>query len=160
MIPRTRHGQLTMEDAVSSPGIDWLGGMSRDEAATEVSRHDVGLSWRDRSMDSSLEISTKVLEYAALGVPPVVNRNAQHLELFGADYPLYVDDDSADGVVSASWSARRTPRRAEGGSQQPCPPLFDFSISSAAESLFRAFGGRLRPQPAGQAKNEGVDCRP
>ena len=86
----------TMEAAVSSPDIDWLGGMSRDEAAKEVSRHDVGLSWRDRSMDASLEISTKVLEYAALGVPPMVNRNAQHLELFGADYPLYVDDDSTD----------------------------------------------------------------
>ncbi|MFF2029713.1 glycosyl transferase [Arthrobacter sp. NPDC058192] len=97
--PQDPSWSVSMEDAVSSPGIDWLGGMSRDEAATEVSRHDVGLSWRDASMDSSLEISTKVLEYAALGIPPVVSRNAQHLELFGPDYPLYVDDDSADGVV-------------------------------------------------------------
>ena len=95
----------SMEEAVGSPGIDWLGGVSRDAAAKEVSRHDVGLSWRDRSMDASLEISTKVLEYAALGVPPMVNRNAQHLELFGADYPLYVDDDSTEGVVSTLLNA-------------------------------------------------------
>jgi glycosyltransferase involved in cell wall biosynthesis len=96
----------SMEEAVGSPGVDWLGGMSRDAAAKEVSRHDVGLSWRDGSMDASLEISTKVLEYAALGVPPMVNRNAQHLELFGADYPLYVDDDSTEGVVSTLLNAR------------------------------------------------------
>jgi glycosyltransferase involved in cell wall biosynthesis len=95
----------TMEEAMDSPDIIWRGGMSRDEAAKEVSRHDVGLSWRDRSLDASLELSTKVLEYAALGVPPLVNRNAQHVELFGADYPLYVDDDSTEGVMSTLLGA-------------------------------------------------------
>ena len=122
----------TMETAVSSPGIDWLGGMSRDEAAKEVSRHDVGLSWRDRSMDASLEISTKVLEYAALGVPPMVNRNAQHLELFGADYPLYVDDDSAEGVLSTLLAARET---VAGLKEEVSNRVRYYSISASAARL-------------------------
>jgi glycosyltransferase involved in cell wall biosynthesis len=38
----------------------------------------------------------------------MVNRNAQHLELFGVDYPLYVDDDSTEGVLSTLLAARET----------------------------------------------------
>lgn len=56
-------------------------------------------------MDGSLEISTKVLEYAALGVLPLLNRNAAHVELFGPDYPLYVDEDSAGSVVNTLFSS-------------------------------------------------------
>jgi glycosyltransferase involved in cell wall biosynthesis len=97
--PQDQSWSSRMRDAIALPGVNWLGGMSRDEAVKEVSRHDIGLSWRDASMDGSLEISTKVLEYAALGVLPLVNRNAAHLELFGPDYPLYVDEDSASSVL-------------------------------------------------------------
>ncbi|WP_445154085.1 glycosyltransferase [Arthrobacter sp. Hor0625] len=96
-----------MRKAIDFPGVEWLGGLSRDGAVEEVRRHDIGLSWRDASMDGSLELSTKVLEYAALGVPPVVNRNAQYVELFGPDYPLYVDEDSTDAVVNLLRSSRR-----------------------------------------------------
>ncbi|GLU59558.1 glycosyltransferase [Paenarthrobacter ureafaciens] len=79
--------------AEDSPGVSWLGGLSREEALRHVRRHDVGLSWRSESLDASLEISTKVLEYAAVGVPPLVNRNSAHVEIFGDQYPLYVDGD-------------------------------------------------------------------
>ncbi|CAI3800185.1 glycosyl transferase [Pseudarthrobacter sp. MM222] len=142
----------SMEEAIASPGIDWLGGMSRDEAAKEVSRHDVGLSWRDRSMDASLEISTKVLEYAALGVPPMVNRNAQHLELFGVDYPLYVDDDSTAGVVSTLLSARDAlPELREDVSRR----VRYYSISAAATRLqahFERAEGDYRRTPRARHK--------
>jgi glycosyltransferase involved in cell wall biosynthesis len=143
--PQDPPWHASMEEAIASPGIDWLGGMSRDEAAKEASRHDVGLSWRDPSMDASLEISTKVLEYAALGVPPMVNRNAQHVELFGADYPLFVDDDSTSGVVRTLLSARDAlPELREDVSRR----VRYYSISAAAARLQayfeRAEGDYLR----------------
>ncbi|WP_211883034.1 glycosyltransferase [Pseudarthrobacter albicanus] len=130
--PQDPSWSVTMEDAMALPYIDWTGGMSRDEAAKEVSRHDVGLSWRDASMDASLEISTKVLEYAALGVPPMVNRNAQHLELFGADYPLYVDDDSTDSVVNTLLDARETLAELK---EDVSSRVRQYSISSSASRL-------------------------
>ena len=50
------------------PGVTWHGGRSRREAIDLVARCDIGLSWRDRSLDASLELSTKVLEYGAVEV--------------------------------------------------------------------------------------------
>jgi len=83
-----------MTDALSRPGVDWAGGMSRDEALARVAVADVGLSWRDPKLDASHEISTKTLEYIALGVPPILNNTAAHVELLGEDYPLFVSDDT------------------------------------------------------------------
>lgn len=94
-----------MREAISAPGVRWLGGLSRDEAVAEVSRHDIGLSWRDEAMNSSLEISTKVLEFAAAGVPPLVNRNAAHERLLGSDYPLFIEGDSAERIIDVLKSA-------------------------------------------------------
>lgn len=59
----------------------------------------VGLSWRDQGMDGSVELSTKLLEYGALGVPAVCNPTTMHKRLFGADYPLFAS--TFDEVVAA-----------------------------------------------------------
>ncbi len=78
-------------------GLVWHGAVTRDEVADLLSRCDVALSARHPSMDASLELSTKVLEYGAANVPVVLNRNPLHERLFGGDYPLFVDhlDDLA-----------------------------------------------------------------
>ena len=83
-------------------GLVWHGGVTRAEVADLLATADIALSARHRDLDDSLELSTKVLEYGAAGVPVVLNRVPMHTELFGADYPLFVDDlDGLSGVVAA-----------------------------------------------------------
>ena len=51
--------------------------------------------------DNSHEISTKLLESLALGVPCIVRKNKLHLDLLGNDYDFFVDDyDDLDDVVN------------------------------------------------------------
>ena len=54
-------------------------------------------------MDASLELSTKVLEFGALGLPVILNRTPMHEALLGADYPLFAAslDDVADVAALA-----------------------------------------------------------
>ena len=78
----------------TSPGVNWVGGVSRAESIKYMSQAHVGLSWRDESLDDSLELSTKLLEYCGAGTPPVLNRTQMHEEIFGSEYPLFVDRDT------------------------------------------------------------------
>ncbi|GAA1835989.1 glycosyltransferase family 4 protein [Actinomadura chokoriensis] len=82
-------------------GVIWHGGHPRAEAMRLTAAGDVGLSWRDASMDASLELSTKVLECGTLGVPVVLNRTPMHESLLGADYPLFAatEDDVLDALT-------------------------------------------------------------
>lgn len=78
----------------STKGVVWHGGMGREEAMRLAATMHFGLSWRDPSLDSSLELSTKVLEFGLLGVPPILNRTPMHEELFGSDYPLFANNET------------------------------------------------------------------
>ncbi|MGI5206833.1 glycosyltransferase family 1 protein [Spirillospora sp. CA-108201] len=82
-------------------GVVWHGGHPRAEAMRLTAAGDVGLSWRDASMDASLELSTKVLECGTLGVPVVLNRTPMHERLLGTDYPLFAatEDDVLDALT-------------------------------------------------------------
>jgi glycosyltransferase involved in cell wall biosynthesis len=40
---------------------------------------------------NELVVSTKLLDYASVGVPVVLTRTPTQLELYGDDYPLFVD---------------------------------------------------------------------
>ncbi|MGW1799284.1 glycosyltransferase [Streptomyces sp. NPDC001984] len=90
-----------------TPGIRHHGGRPREEAMRIAGECDLGLGWRDPALDASLELSTKVLEFGALGLPVVLNRTPAHEALLGADYPLYVPGraeltDAADAVERAA----------------------------------------------------------
>jgi glycosyltransferase involved in cell wall biosynthesis len=76
-----------MRAALELPGVVWHGGTSRAEAMRLAAPRHVGMSWRDPELDASLELSTKVLEYGALGLPVVLNRTPAHEALLGVDYP-------------------------------------------------------------------------
>lgn len=94
-----------MRDAlVATPHVVWHGGMARDDALRGVAKADIGLAWRSPTLDGSLELSTKLLEYGVLGMPAVVNRTRMHEEMLGADYPLFVDDrtDIAEAIAIAA----------------------------------------------------------
>ena len=95
-------GALGEVGAPAIPGVIWHGGQPRAEAMRLAAAGDVGLSWRHPELDSSLELSTKVLEFGQLGLPVILNRTPMHEELLGADYPLFAAsiDDVADVAAS------------------------------------------------------------
>lgn len=73
----------------SHPAITWTGAITREDARALVTGAHVGIGWRHRSLDSSLELSTKLLEHGVLGRPCIINPTPMHQRLFGADYPLF-----------------------------------------------------------------------
>lgn len=75
----------------SSPGVNWMGGIERERARRLIVDSDVGISWRSPALDSSLELSTKLLEYGSFGRPCIMNRTPMHERLFGRDYPLFAN---------------------------------------------------------------------
>ncbi|MFJ4577969.1 glycosyltransferase [Streptomyces echinatus] len=88
-------------------GVHHHGGQPREEAMRIAADCDLGLGWRAPGLDASLELSTKVLEFGALGLPVVLNRTPAHEALLGADYPLYVPgraepEDAAEAVAHAA----------------------------------------------------------
>jgi glycosyltransferase involved in cell wall biosynthesis len=96
-----------MRAALGADGVTWHGGQSRQEAMRLAASCDIGLSWRHPSLDASLELSTKVLEFGALGLPVILNRTPMHEALLGADYPLFAA--SLADVVAAAAAAAADP---------------------------------------------------
>jgi glycosyltransferase involved in cell wall biosynthesis len=84
----------SVEQALTStPGLVWHGAIPRDEVEALVARGGIALSlwdYRHGSRMNDLVISTKVLDYASVGVPVVLNRTAAQETMLGADYPLFV----------------------------------------------------------------------
>jgi len=76
----------------NTPHIYWYGALNRKQSMSLIKNSDVGLSWRSNTLDDSLELSTKLLEYCRLAKPPIINKTSMHIEIFGEDYPFYADD--------------------------------------------------------------------
>lgn len=82
------------------------------EVAMHMKQADLAWCMRSPKYDTSLEISTKLLEYAALGVPPILNCNKVNISVFGQDYPLYANDPmGAYGVIARFTSMSIDERR-------------------------------------------------
>lgn len=62
--------------------VDWVGGVTREEVQKLIQQSDIGIGWRNNSLNDSLELSTKALEYGALGKPVILNRTPMHERLF------------------------------------------------------------------------------
>lgn len=134
------------------PGVAWLGGMERAAALAESARHELGLCWRDPWLDGSHEISTKMLEFAAVGTAPVLNRTAMHEELLGADYPLFIDRGD---VMETLRRAAADPAIVQTARERASQRVKPYSLSASADRLrghlLRALGDgadrerRVRP---------------
>lgn len=74
-----------------TPGLEWLGAMSRERVQDHLRQARVGLSWRSDRMNDTLEYSTKILEYGGAGCAAIMNRNPLHEDLLGEDYPLFAN---------------------------------------------------------------------
>ncbi|WP_106240895.1 glycosyltransferase [Allonocardiopsis opalescens] len=131
----------------STPGVVWHGGHSREDALRMSAQRAVGLSWRAPELDASLELSTKVLELGALGLPVVLNRTPMHERLLGADYPLYA---GADATSVADVLARaRDPQVYRRAADACARAAADFTLGRAAERL-RGYLDRALPALSGR----------
>jgi glycosyltransferase involved in cell wall biosynthesis len=129
-------------------GVIWHGGRSRDEAMRIAASCDVGLSWRDPSLDASLELSTKVLEYGVLGLPVILNRTPMHEQLLGADYPLFARDLAE--VADTAAVAAGDPAVAQLAAARTAAAARAFTLEAAAGRL-RGYLDRAFPAPAASA---------
>ena len=84
--------RTALEDAHadSQSGITWHGALSREDSIRLIKKADLGFGWRTAELDSSLEVSTKALEYGAAGAAPIINETEDHQQLWGVDYPFFL----------------------------------------------------------------------
>jgi glycosyltransferase involved in cell wall biosynthesis len=130
----------------STPGLVWHGGHPRAEAMRTTSACDVGLSWRHPGLDASLELSTKVLEMGALGLPVVLNRTPMHEDLLGADYPLFAGSEEEAVEVLAGAADPETYTRAR---DRCLAAARGFTLEAAAGRLRRYLRQAFPPAPEG-----------
>jgi glycosyltransferase involved in cell wall biosynthesis len=117
----------------AAPGVVWHGGKPRAEAMAIAAAGDIGLSWRHPEMDASLELSTKVLEFGALGLPVILNRTPMHEALLGVDYPLFAA--SLDDVADVAALAGTDPAAFALAANRTAAATKDYTMDRAAARL-------------------------
>lgn len=131
---------LTDLSSDKESGVVWLGALKRAESLDVIANSDLGIGWRTSKLDSSLEISTKALEYSAVGIPSLINRNVDNVEMFGSDYPLFVD-----GNATAADAAQQIAKSLRGRNSNELRDLrrdlksaaSEFSMSKAVDRIQR-----------------------
>lgn len=142
----------------STPGVIWHGGMSRTETAAILDQVDVASSWRDEQFDANLELSTKVLEYAALGLPVLMNPSSIHRRVFGPAYPGFVE--TSDEFVDRFLNLVSSPELYRTAVDQLQLTAEAFTIPRRREDLIplaREDAAVLRQKPADLAQGAGRD---
>jgi PEP-CTERM/exosortase A-associated glycosyltransferase len=77
----------------NTDGIVWHHGTSREEVLNRMAEMDIGWAWRRPDHEEkTVQLSTKVLEYGASGLPVILFRNTINEKLLGADYPLFANN--------------------------------------------------------------------
>jgi len=132
-----------METALKhTDGVIWHGGKSRQEAQAMLADFHVALGWRQPELDESLELSTKLLEYGAAGLPVIANRNPTHEQLYGADYPLFAN--STAGFEQAITAARDDSTR-HAAAERCGAATASFTFAAVAEQM-QAYMERAVPR--------------
>ena len=144
--------QQRMREALEGDGVTWHGGHSREEAMRLTASCDIGLSWRHPDLDASLELSTKVLEFGALGLPVILNRTPMHEALLGADYPLFAA--SLADVAAAATAAAADPGLYRLAADRTGQAAEQFTLHRAAERL-RGYLAAAVPARRARQANQG-----
>lgn len=98
-----------------------------------LARARVALAWRAESLNDSLEVSTKVLEYGSAGCAVVLSRTPLHEHLLGSDYPLFAND--AAGYVQAVARALCDNTEAEDASERIWKVAQAYQMSRAVQRM-------------------------
>ena len=139
---------LEEADSDKSSGVKWLGALPRGESMEHIRKADLGFGWRTAALDSSLEISTKALEYGAAGTVPLVNRTEDHCALWGAEYPFFVDaGDSVSDVAKRIVSALSKLAEGQAAARRVSE---HFSMAAATKRLNYSFSRAIGSPDSGE----------
>ncbi len=127
----------------TAAGVVWHRGHPRSAAMALAARGHVGMSWRAPGMDGSLELSTKLLEYGAVGLPVLCNPTPMHRRLFGDDYPLFAA--TADEVVSVLGRLAGDPTLHQAAAARSLEVARRFAFSRVGAELAAAVAEGCRP---------------
>ncbi len=122
----------------AEPGIIWYGSVPRQEVLSRLEDMDLAWAWRRASLEEGTrELSTKLLEYGACGVPVLLYPNQINVDFLGADYPLF--------ARSSSGAARqvRQAMRVEDVGNMAVDRLFEASKPHTFDSVARRLTGLL-----------------
>lgn len=150
-IARMRSTLEEMDKDLDS-GVTWAGGLSRTDSIEIIKKSDLGIGWRTNALNSTLEISTKALEYSAAGAVPLVNRNGDHQQLYGADYPFFADgDDTAEHLAQKIVEGLPI---IDAARKQAFKVAQSYSMSRTRQRLEEIFSnaGSLELSPAGKKR--------
>jgi len=83
-------------------GVVWHKAVSRDTLLSALPAMHIGWAYRHQELEANTrELSTKILEYASMGVPVILSRNEINEQVFGKEYPLFVESlDEAIHLIS------------------------------------------------------------
>lgn len=151
--------QRVLDALANEPGVRSHGPLTREHVAEMLAGCDIALSLRLPELDASDELSTKVLEYGSAGCAVVLNRNPRHVELLGADYPLFAEPATAPDVLARACADPALVARAA----EVCRTASTaYTFDAAAERLtplVRGLGGAERPGHAGTLLIAGHDLK-
>ncbi len=129
-----------------SPGVSVHRNLPHSAALSEMARARFGFCLRSSDYDGNVEISTKVLEFCALGVVPILNDTALNRDLLGADYPFLFD-------VALPNIASRVAQRLSGATEQEMATararisvIAEMASSRSAASILAKVLGEASPQ--------------
>jgi len=138
--------------AAPKAGINLRVGLGHTAALREMSLARFGFCLRSPVYDDVMEVSTKVLEFCALGVAPLLNDTALNRELMGDDYPFYFRPSQAglaldllERLKSATDAHMEIARRRMAEAKTAFSPEAALSVLRKTFDLGLTSSGRGRP---------------
>jgi len=130
----------------NTAGVVWYRGLSREDVLSHMVRMDLGWAWRSPELeDSTLELSTKILEYGRCGLPVILVRNKVNEKLLGPDYPLFAN--TYDEVVELLHRLASSPDMLAAASARTYAASEQFTVEKVKDKYIRPlFGDLLAPE--------------
>ena len=149
--------------------VVYIEGLPRDQVLKFISESDVVWCWRPKALEeSTIELSTKLIEAAAMGKPAVAYPSQINIELMGEDYPYFVSDvEEVSKIVDSSQDYNfqllsEKVRKAHGfkSASYRLKALFKSKVKSNTKLLFAGHDLKfIDPYISDlKAKNISVDC--
>jgi glycosyltransferase involved in cell wall biosynthesis len=130
-------------------GISLVSNLAHTEAKTLMGQADFAWCLRHDRYDDVIEISTKIVEFCTLGVPPILNDNALNRSLFGDDYPYLIDIATEDvGARLIAFMQGRDTVFYDVARGRIADIAARFSAPALSDSLGRAIRGHPLAAPA------------
>jgi hypothetical protein len=144
-------------------GLRWHGAVPRAAVPGVLAGCDLALSVRDPRVEAARELSTKVLEYGAAGLPVVLNRAPSYEQLLGEDYPLFVGDPGDTSRLLLGPGSDPAPRAAAAAACHAAS--LDFTFDRLATRLadhlsWRPAAGVAASGPGPSPGEGGVESAP